>query len=93
MFVWCLTFFWLALLHGTADADWEVQSSSFTDALPIVHASDLLPDASDLHLSSITNAHSYVALTHVKYPNHRVRVKKTNFCDPTVKCAVPCVRS
>jgi hypothetical protein len=28
----------------------------------------------------------YTALEHTLFLNHRVRVKKTEFCDPTVKC-------
>jgi hypothetical protein len=93
MLVQLLTFLGLALLQGTVRADWRVQSALHANALPVVHASDLLPNASDLHLSSITNAHGYVALTHAKYPNHRVRVKKTDFCDPTVKYADPCTHT
>lgn len=27
----------------------------------------------------------YTALTHPRFPAHQVRVKKTDFCDPTVK--------
>lgn len=44
---------------------------------------------STLHLSSITYDQEYVALTHSRFPYHRVRVKKTNFCDPTVKWVFP----
>ena len=36
------------------------------------------------HLSSIGDS-EYTALTHPRFPNHRVRIKKSNFCDPTVK--------
>ena len=38
------------------------------------------------HLSSIGDS-EYTALTHLRFPNHRVRIKKSNFCDPTVKLA------
>jgi hypothetical protein len=38
------------------------------------------------HLSSIGDL-EYTALTHPRFPNHRVRIKKSNFCDPTVKLA------
>ena len=36
-------------------------------------------------LSALTGEQGYTALSHPLYPNHRVRVKKTDFCDPTVK--------
>lgn len=35
-------------------------------------------------LSSIDSDH-YTALANPRFPRHQVRVKKTNFCDPTVK--------
>ena len=44
------------------------------------NASDLLP----LHLSSLGSG-EFTTLSHPRFPSHRVRVKKTNFCDPTVK--------
>lgn len=37
-----------------------------------------------LHLSSITSD-EYNTLSHTRFPHHQVRVKKTQFCDPTVK--------
>ncbi|EIN10271.1 peptidase S10 serine carboxypeptidase [Punctularia strigosozonata HHB-11173 SS5] len=73
----------LALLQG-AQAAWRDQSVLGSNALPTAHVSELLLNASEIHLSSITNTHGYVALTHAKYPSHQVRVKKTDFCDPTV---------
>ncbi|KIM42879.1 hypothetical protein M413DRAFT_408948 [Hebeloma cylindrosporum] len=36
-----------------------------------------------LHLSSIGSG-GFTALSHPSFPNHRVRVKKSHFCDPTV---------
>lgn len=41
------------------------------------------PPAS-MHLSSV-EAGRYTLLTHPHFPSHRVRVKRTKFCDPTVK--------
>lgn len=40
---------------------------------------------STLHLSSVSSVEQFTTLSHPLYPNHRVRVKKSNFCDPTVK--------
>ena len=37
-------------------------------------------------LASVTSQDEFVALTHPRFPAHQVRVKKTPFCDPTVKC-------
>ncbi|TFY76228.1 hypothetical protein EWM64_g7782 [Hericium alpestre] len=38
----------------------------------------------ELHLSSVTGSAAYTVLSHERFPNHRVRIKKTHFCDPTV---------
>lgn len=47
-----------------------------------INASDTIADT--LHLSAL-NLDGYTALSHPRFPNHRIRVKKSNFCDPTVK--------
>jgi hypothetical protein len=39
-----------------------------------------------LHLSSVQE--DYVPLHHPSFPRHSVRIRKTNFCDPTVKQVV-----
>jgi hypothetical protein len=36
------------------------------------------------HLSSVTST-DFTAISHPHFPNHQVRIKKSNFCDPTVK--------
>lgn len=46
--------------------------------------SDNLAPKSTINLSSVGDL-EYTALTHPQFPNHRVRIKKSNFCDPTVK--------
>lgn len=38
-----------------------------------------------LTLASIKSTDEFTTLIHPDIPGHRVRVKKTNFCDPTVK--------
>ena len=39
-----------------------------------------------MHLSDIVSTDSFTTLTHPQFPNHSVRIKKTeNFCDTTVK--------
>ena len=48
--------------------------------------SDNLALKSTINLSSIGDS-EYTALAHPRFPNHRVRIKKSNFCDPTVKLA------
>jgi hypothetical protein len=37
-----------------------------------------------INMSSIAS-NEFTALSHPRFPNHRVRIKKSNFCDPTVK--------
>jgi hypothetical protein len=37
-----------------------------------------------MHLSSIAS-NEFTALSHPRFPNHQVRVKKSNFCDSTVR--------
>lgn len=44
------------------------------------------PKSTINHLSSLGDS-EYTALAHPRFPNHRVRIKKSNFCDPTVKLA------
>jgi hypothetical protein len=43
--------------------------------------------AGPLTLASLHNVDGFTTLAHDRHPGHRVRVKKTDFCDPTVKCA------
>jgi hypothetical protein len=38
-----------------------------------------------MHLSSLAAGESFTTLSHPRFPAHQVRVKKTDFCDPTVK--------
>ena len=45
------------------------------------------PKSTINQLSSIGDS-EFTALTHPQFPNHRVRIKKSNFCDPTVKLAL-----
>lgn len=42
--------------------------------------------AQKLHLSTL-GVDGFTHLQHSRYPNHRVRIKKSTFCDPTVKWA------
>jgi hypothetical protein len=37
-----------------------------------------------MNLSSVQSEESFTALSHPQFPNHGVRIKKSNFCDPTV---------
>lgn len=38
-----------------------------------------------LHLSALAVGDDFTTLNHPGFPAHQVRVKKTEFCDPTVK--------
>ncbi|THH20268.1 hypothetical protein EW146_g1054 [Bondarzewia mesenterica] len=37
-----------------------------------------------MHLSSIASGQKFTVLDHPRFPAHRVRIKKAEFCDPTV---------
>lgn len=37
-----------------------------------------------MNLSAIASEESFTALSHPRFPNHGVRIKKSTFCDPTV---------
>ena len=50
------------------------------------------PKSTINHLSSIGDS-EFTALSHSQFPNHRVRIKKSNFCDPTVKLALSLLTS
>ena len=59
---------------------WYQDDSSLSDNLGFNNA----PESTINHLSSIGDS-EFTALTHPRFPNQRVRIKKSNFCDPTVK--------
>lgn len=42
-------------------------------------------DPPKVKLSSIVDGAAFTTLAHPNFPSHQVRVKKTVFCDPTVK--------
>ena len=44
-----------------------------------------LLNGTDLKPADIQSVNSYSVLQNDLYPNHRVRIKKSDFCDPTVK--------
>ncbi|KAI0939054.1 hypothetical protein AcW1_004193 [Taiwanofungus camphoratus] len=45
----------------------------------------MLAGGSTLRLSSITSEDRYTALAHSSFPSYQVRIKKSKFCDSTVK--------
>lgn len=50
--------------------------------------SSQIPDTfnvTTMHLSSVENSNNFMVLAHPRFPNHQVRIKKSDFCDPTVK--------
>lgn len=38
-----------------------------------------------IELGSLQSTDSFTALMHPAFPGHQVRIKKSDFCDPTVK--------
>ena len=47
--------------------------------------SDHTANISTLLLSNLVPGGDFITLNHPSFPAHQVRVKKTEFCDPTVK--------
>lgn len=45
-------------------------------------------DFATAHLSEVHSTDHFVALSHPDFPSHGVRIKKTEFCDSTVKCVI-----
>jgi hypothetical protein len=54
--------------------DDKLHNETVPNALPIVPES----------LASLTSVDSFTTLSHARFPHHAVRIKKSNFCDPTV---------
>ncbi|KAI0698881.1 Alpha/Beta hydrolase protein [Cytidiella melzeri] len=48
------------------------------------HADQNDGDITPLHLSALSSRDDFTTLEHPRFPAYQVRVKKTNFCDPTV---------
>ncbi len=65
----------MTIMHGLALL-LSVVAGAFASQIPL--------DSADLHLSSL-QSENFIALSHPKYPAHSLRIKKSNFCDPTVK--------
>ena len=40
-----------------------------------------------MYLSNM-KSHEFTTLSHPRFPNHQVRLKKSHFCDPTVKYVI-----
>ncbi|EMD41002.1 hypothetical protein CERSUDRAFT_121599 [Gelatoporia subvermispora B] len=57
--------------------------TSATDQLAVAAPVALHPGAT-LNLSSVSSTSQYTVLTHPELSGYRVRVKKSDFCDPTV---------
>ncbi|KAJ7628633.1 Alpha/Beta hydrolase protein [Roridomyces roridus] len=62
-----------ALLRASLAAAW----------LGMAAAATQVPLVSPMHLSSVGSS-EFTTLSHSSFPNHRVRVKQTSFCDATV---------
>ncbi|KAJ7326301.1 peptidase S10 serine carboxypeptidase [Mycena albidolilacea] len=61
---------------------WSLLLTAFTLALGLTAATQV-PLSDSLHLSSV-RSDDFTTLSHSRFPNHRVRVKQSSFCDPTV---------
>ena len=74
------------LVAGAAAA--QIQSVSFQQAFSVGNLGggqlEIAANLTKAQLSFVEEA-AFTALTHPNFPSYQVRVKKTNFCDPTVK--------
>ncbi|KAJ7614602.1 peptidase S10 serine carboxypeptidase [Mycena polygramma] len=62
---------------------WNPLVAAFTLFSSLAAATQAPLSAPSLHLSSVGSA-EFTTLSHSRFPNHRVRVKQSSFCDPTV---------
>ncbi|KAL5531734.1 hypothetical protein ACEPAG_4611 [Sanghuangporus baumii] len=74
-----------------SDAKSKYFASTGREAIfPGIHSSNMRPDVASpfnfttMHLSSVQSTESFTILMHPSFPNHQVRIKKSDFCDPTV---------
>ncbi|KAH9483101.1 Carboxypeptidase Y-like protein A [Psilocybe cubensis] len=74
----CATVSLAAAYHGSEQAKFTVASQAGTASYNYNSS-----EAQSLHLSSIGST-DFTTLSHPAFPNTRIRVKKTNFCDSTV---------
>lgn len=72
----------LALAVGVASS--AHKQTIFTDAKlhneTVPNTLPIIPES----LASITSVDSFTTLSHPRFPHHAVRIKKSDFCDPTV---------
>ncbi|TDL29185.1 peptidase S10 serine carboxypeptidase [Rickenella mellea] len=56
------------------------------ETFPASYANYRVPNhaVTPMHLSSLNASEQFTTLEHPRFPNHRVRVKQSDFCDPTV---------
>lgn len=80
---------WPAVVAVVALANIQHPFSTEASSATSAHASTpenlLVANVTALRLSSITSTDKYTALSHPRFPNHRVRIKSSDFCDPTVQ--------
>lgn len=76
---------WAGVALGAVAGAQQVAFGVGASMRPMDAASNLLGNVSTRSLASVTSQDAFVALTHPKFPAHQVRIKKSEFCDPTVK--------
>lgn len=68
----------------------ELDQDSLFKLLPFAAVAQALSqspftvDNVSMSLAAITSEQSFTTLSHPRFPNHSVRIKKSTFCDPTV---------
>ena len=61
------------------------QKYRFDNPQVAFHAKNQSTDLAKMQLSSVVDEAAFTTLIHPNFPTYQVRVKKTAFCDPTVK--------
>ncbi|KAH7930055.1 peptidase S10, serine carboxypeptidase [Leucogyrophana mollusca] len=76
----------LVLLAAVATSvSGDIQRPFATETHSAGFMEHLVPEVdSTVSLASITSEETFTALSHPRFPNHSVRIKKSTFCDPTV---------
>ncbi|KAI0260964.1 peptidase S10 serine carboxypeptidase [Gloeopeniophorella convolvens] len=77
-----------ALLHTSLAVSSSAQQPLFGGGAPsfadAARANTTVDGLATLHLSTLRDGGDFAALTHPHFPGYGVRIKKTEFCDPTV---------
>lgn len=86
------TLFVVSVLQVSIRAGPQVPLSAFSNELvhDEVRLNTSVNYVETIHLSSMVSTEDYTVLKHPRHRGHSVRIKKTEFCDSTVKYVLFC---